>query len=97
MLRQCLSLCALLSVGCGAQLETVSLKLSANVDDAEVTIDDEAVGSVARVEKRGVALPPGKHRISIEKTGYFPYDGEVLAKPGDKAVIVEVTLEKVPD
>jgi hypothetical protein len=97
MLRTILTVAALLSTGCSAQLQTVSLKLTANVDDAEVTIDDEAVGSVARVEKRGVALPPGKHRISIEKTGYFPYDGEVLAKPGDKSVTVEVTLEKVPD
>jgi hypothetical protein len=97
MLRTILTVAALLTAGCSAQLQTVSLKLTANVDDAEVTIDDEAVGSVARVEKRGVALPPGKHRISIEKTGYFPYDGEVLAKPGDKSVTVEVTLEKVPD
>ncbi len=83
-------------LGCAAARETVSFRLDANVDDAEVTIDDEHVGSVARVEKRGVALPVGKHRISIEKTGYFPYDAEVEAKPGE-VLKLDVALEKIPD
>lgn len=85
------------ALGCAGARETVSFRLDANVDDAEVTIDDENVGPVARVEKRGVALPVGKHRISIEKTGYFPYDAEIEAKPGAQTLQLQVELEKIPD
>jgi hypothetical protein len=49
------------------------------------------------VEKRGVALPVGKHRLSIERAGYFPYDAEIEAKPGQGKLELQVTLEKIPD
>jgi hypothetical protein len=82
---------------CAPALETVSLRLDANVDDAEVVIDDESVGPVSRVEKRGVALPVGKHRLSIERTGFFPYDQEIEVKPGQGKLELVVELEKIPD
>jgi hypothetical protein len=88
---------ALVVSGCAPTLETVSFRLDANVDDAEVVIDDESLGPVARVEKRGVALPVGKHRLSIERAGYFPYDAEIEAKPGQGKLELQVTLEKIPD
>lgn len=88
---------ALLLSGCAPTLQTVSFRLDANVDDAEVIIDDESLGPVARVEKRGVALPVGKHRVSIERAGYFPFDAEFEAKPGQDRVELKVTLEKIPD
>src|SRR5690349_3610788 len=62
------------SAGCGPALKNVSLQVSGNVKDASVTIDDQYIGSFAYVQKRGVAMPPGKHRITIEKVGYFPWD-----------------------
>ncbi len=47
---------------------TVSLRVQGNVADAQVTIDDIPVGALAFVAARGVALPPGRHRITVERT-----------------------------
>lgn len=86
----------LLLSGCApAKPPTVSLRMAGNVKDALVTVDDQLLGSVAFVEKHGVALPPGKHRLTVEKPGYFPFDQLVDAK--DRPVQVQVQLEPVPD
>ena len=84
------------AVGCGAP-NTVSLKLSGNMPDAIVTVDDQHLGSLAYVSRRGVALPPGQHRITVEKVGYFPFDRLVEAKEGEASVDVKVVLEPVPE
>jgi hypothetical protein len=76
---------------------TVSLRLAGDTPDASVTIDDQYIGVFAFVQKRGVALPPGKHRITVEKVGYFPWDRLVEAKEGDPPVKLDVALVKVPD
>lgn len=88
-----LSLCA----ACAHQAQTVSLRLDANVDEASVTVDDQLLGSAAFVEKRGVALPVGQHRVTVERPGYFPYDELVEAKEGQAPIVLKVELEKVPD
>ena len=63
--------------------------------DAAVLIDEEYIGPLGYVSARGVRLPIGKHRITVEKPGYFPWDRLVEA---DAAPIhVEVTLEPIPD
>jgi hypothetical protein len=80
-----------------AKPATVSLRLQANEDDALVTMDDQLLGPVSRVEKKGVALPVGSHRLTIEKTGFFPYDQLVEVKPGDAPISVDVKLERIPD
>ena len=64
---------------------------------ARVTIDDEPVGSLKLVAEKGVALPPGKHRVTIEAEGYLPWDAEVDAGSGGARVKLDVTLVKVPD
>lgn len=64
---------------------------------ARVTIDDEPVGSLQRVVEHGVALPPGKHRVTIEAEGYLPWDQEVDAGSGGGLVKLDVTLVKIPD
>ena len=64
---------------------------------ARVTIDDEPVGSLRLITERGVALPPGKHRITIEAEGYLPWDQEVDAGKGGGLVKIDVALVKVPD
>jgi hypothetical protein len=92
---------ALSSSHCGgATPPTTSLRLltaKGAPASARVTIDDEPVGSLRFVSERGVAMPPGKHRITIEAEGYLPWDAEVDA--GDKGGMVklDVTLVKVPD
>jgi hypothetical protein len=62
-----------------------------------VTIDDQYIGVFAYVAAKGVALPPGKHRVTVEKTGYFPWDKLVEAREGDPPIHLDVTLTKIPD
>jgi hypothetical protein len=98
-MRPLLALLALATLaGCAATKPgTVSLRLQGNEDDALVTIDDQLIGPVSRVEKKGVALPVGSHRVTIEKTGFFPYDELVEVKPGDAPISLDVKLERIPD
>lgn len=74
---------------------TVSLRMRGAVGDASVTIDDEYIGALAFVAKRGVALPPGKHRITVERIGYFPWDRLVEAR--EAPIQLDVALVKIPD
>jgi len=76
---------------------TVSLRVQGNVRDAHVTIDDQYLGAFAYVAKKGVALPPGPHRITVEKTGYFPWDKVVVANEGDPPIKLDVILVEIPD
>ncbi len=85
------------SAGCAVVPSTVSLRMRGNVPDASVTIDDENVGSMEVVQKRGVALPLGVHRITVDKPGYFPVDQLVEARPGSPPIQVDVVLEPIPD
>jgi hypothetical protein len=79
----------------GAQERTVSLRVKGNVADAAVTIDDQYVGALGYLAARGVALPPGQHRVTVEKAGYFPWDRIVEA---DEAPIqLDVVMVKIPD
>jgi hypothetical protein len=94
------STAALLAVlalgGCAANPgRTISLRVKGNVPDASVTIDDQYIGALAFVASRGVALPPGQHRITVERIGYFPWDRLVEAE-GDP-IHLDVTLTKIPD
>jgi hypothetical protein len=85
---------------CGAATtpaKTVSLRMTGAPNDARVTVDDQIVGSLDMVQARGVALPPGTHRVSVEAPGYFPFDKIVEAKEGEKSVRLEVKLVPVPD
>ncbi len=77
--------------------KTVSLRVKGNMPDAHVTVDDQYLGALAFVAKRGVALPPGQHRITIEKTGFFPWDRVVVAREGDPPMRLDVVLVEIPD
>ena len=74
---------------------TVSLRVQGNVADAQVTIDDIPVGALAFVAARGVALPPGRHRITVERTGYFPWDA--LIEASEAPVYLQITMIPIPD
>jgi hypothetical protein len=78
---------------------TISLRLKGTPPDATVTIDDRIVGSLALVSARGVALPPGQHRISVEARGYLPFDKIVIgpAEGPTQPIPVDVALVPVPD
>jgi hypothetical protein len=88
---------ALASCAPAPQPKTVSLRLSGKVPEAQVTIDDQYVGFLAVVQRRGVALPVGTHRISVERTGYFPWDRLVEVHEGDPPVHLDAVLTPIPD
>ncbi len=74
---------------------TVSLRVTGTPPDATVTIDDILVGPLNVVAARGVALPVGLHHMSVEASGYLPWDKELDAR--DAPVKVDAQLQKVPD
>ncbi len=81
----------------GPRRGTASLRLqrsAATPSDARVTIDEEAVGPLAVVAARGVALPPGAHQVTVEAPGYFPWDKLVESKP-DTAPKIDLTVDLV--
>jgi len=63
--------------------------------DASVYIDEQFVGFLGVVAARGVRLPEGEHRITVEKAGYFPWDRLVLSDRNPIALNVE--LRRIPD
>jgi hypothetical protein len=83
--------------GPGNPNETVSLRLRGTPPDAAVIIDEEAVGQLDFIAAHGVALPPGVHHVTVKATGYFPWDREVKAEPGDRPIELDVKLTPVPD
>ena len=89
---------SLTSCQVGAERPAVSLSLARDAkspSDAAVTIDEEYIGPLGYVSARGVKLPAGKHRITIEKPGYFPWDR--LVDAGSAPVHFDVALEPIPD
>jgi len=84
--------------GCQAQRAAVHLSLARIADtprDASVYIDEQFVGFLGVVVARGVRLPEGEHRISIEKVGFFPWDRLVVSDRQPIALSVE--LRKIPE
>jgi hypothetical protein len=60
-----------------------------------VTIDEEYIGPLGFVAARGVRLPVGEHRLTIERDGYFPFDA--LVEAGRDPIQLRVKLVKIPD
>jgi hypothetical protein len=89
--------CLALAACAATPPRTTSLRVAGAPPDASVTIDDQYVGAFAYVQRKGVAMPPGKHRISVEKQGYFPWDALVEAREGDAPVKLDVKMTKIPD
>ena len=89
----------LLASGCAATPppRTTSLQMAGAPRDASVTVDDQYLGALVYVAAHGVALPPGKHRVTVEKAGYFPWDKLVEAHDGDPPFKLDVALTKIPD
>ena len=82
--------------GCAAAPgRTVSLRVKGNVGDASVTIDDQYIGALAYVAAHGVALPPGRHRVTVEKIGFFPWDR--LVEASAEPIQLDVQLTRIPD
>ncbi|MEO7110266.1 MAG: carboxypeptidase-like regulatory domain-containing protein [Polyangiaceae bacterium] len=81
-------------------IRTISLHMrGTGTPDATVTIDDQRIGPLASVRQRGVALPPGRHTVTVENPGFFPWDRVVVAPDDANAqpVFLDVQLQKIPD
>ena len=76
---------------------TVSLRMTGGPRSASVTIDDRFVGTLDVVAARGVALPPGTHRVTVEAAGHFAWDKLVEAREGSGPIRLEVRLVPIPD
>ena len=63
--------------------------------DAGVWIDEEFIGPLTYVAAYGVRLPVGEHRITVQKSGYFPWDRVVVADR--EPISLNVVLEPIPD
>ena len=63
--------------------------------DASVYIDEELIGSLGTVAARGVRLPEGEHRITVQRSGYFPWDRIVISDR--EPIQLQVALVKIPD
>ena len=86
-------------IACGppAAGPTVSMRMAGEPPNASVTVDDVFVGTLDVVMRRGVALPPGMHRVSVEAPGHLPWDKMVEAKEGQGPLRLDVRLLPVPD
>ncbi len=85
--------------GCGPPLRAaVSMSLSyakPTPGDASVSIDEQYIGPLGYVSAHGVRLVEGEHRISVTKTGYFPWDR--LVTSNREPIKLDVELEPIPD
>ena len=77
---------------------TISLRMEGMPPDATVIVDEEAVGPLDFVSAHGIALPPGVHHVTVTRSGYFPWDREVDAKPGSQPIrLPAISLMPIPD
>ena len=84
--------------GCASNPSGVTLKLVKTASaprDASVSIDEEYIGPLGIVAARGVRLPSGEHRITVERAGYFPWDRLVVSDR--QPITLEVALVPIPD
>ena len=77
--------CALmLACGCATMGLRSAVDMSVTMGEhtppsALVYVDGRYIGSLAAVVARGVRVPEGRHRLTIERTGYFPYDRIIVS------------------
>lgn len=72
-----------------------SIRMRGGPPDATVVVDDQPITSLGQVVRRGMAVLPGRHRITVEREGYFPWDKAIDAE-GD-LIALEVKLVKIPE
>ena len=93
-------LCAVATALWGCQGHRAAVHLSMEREpstprDASVYIDEQFVGFLAVVAARGVRLPEGEHRITVEKVGFFPWDELVVSDR--QPIHLKVELRRIPD
>lgn len=96
--RTLIYLCCAVFAACQVERAAVRLNVARADDtprDASVYIDEQFVGFLGVVSARGVRLPEGEHRLSVERAGYFPWDRLVVSDR--QPLFLTVELRKIPD
>ena len=78
-----------------APAERGRLRFEVEPDDAAVYLDDRYVGTAEELAdlRRGLAVKPGKHTVTVVRPGYATKTIDVESKPG-AAIDVVIELEK---
>ncbi len=104
LLRLCQALAITVALGVVSGCATMGVRsavtMSVRYEDgtpqtALVYIDGQFIGRLGYVAKKGVRLPEGEHRISVEKNGYYPFDTIVVSNR--KPISVNVKMIRLPD
>jgi PEGA domain len=95
-----MALLALSTAGCGLGGDHPAVPMYVDhiplaIADASVVIDEQYIGPLGYVAARGMLLPLGEHRITVEKAGYFPWDKIVDADRNP--IELHVKLVPIPD
>jgi tetratricopeptide (TPR) repeat protein len=59
---------------------TGTLRVTTNREGADVSVDDRGVGEAPLAAP--LTLPPGRHRLSVRRDGYMPFEAEVDVQAG---------------
>jgi hypothetical protein len=88
----------LVLAACASVRAAVSMRVELDPQspaDASVKIDEQFIGVLGYVAAKGVRLPEGTHRITIEREGYFPWDKVVVSDR--EPIHLKVKLQPIPD
>jgi hypothetical protein len=100
-LRLFVVFCLLGAVGCAKTVKAPKarvlggLLIDGEPQSAEVYVDERFFGTVAGLQKKGLSLAPGLHRIEVRKDGYFSSFLEVKVVRGVRSKVA-VRLRKEP-
>lgn len=89
----------LASAGCATARfapPSAPLRITSNVPDATVWVDDHLVAKVSDFAKGEKRLPVGFHRIEIRAPGYYSYFQELEVQP-DAPASVQAPLHQLLD
>jgi hypothetical protein len=100
MRRPAVILTGALLLGCATQglRPAVTMHVERHEDTpkgALVYVDEQYIGTLGQVAARGVRLPEGEHRVTVEKTGYFPFDTIVVSDR--EPIQLDVRLVRLPE
>jgi hypothetical protein len=91
-----LALLVTLSAPACVRREVGVLRITGGPPDALITVDDQYVGKLSRLQRFGIKVSDGEHRLTVEAPGRFPHD-RIVRIPPNGVVAVDVQLVPIPD
>jgi hypothetical protein len=88
-------LCAVSAQACTQEAQ-VMVRFQGEPGGALVYIEDRYIGRLEQLAARGIKMPAGEYRVTVEEVGYFPHDELVVVRPG-RAPKVKIRLTPIPD